>query len=56
MIDINKNNLEYSASPYLRQHADNPVNWQEWKEEILKKAMDRLENFVNKSRSEKLES
>ncbi|AKU16462.1 thioredoxin domain-containing protein [Luteipulveratus mongoliensis] len=24
------NRLEHSLSPYLRQHADNPVDWREW--------------------------
>lgn len=35
MIDFNRNNLDLSSSPYLRQHADNPVYWQEWKPEVL---------------------
>lgn len=30
-----RNNLDTSVSPYLRQHADNPVWWQEWSEEAL---------------------
>jgi len=30
-IDFAKNNLSSSLSPYLRQHKDNPVNWQQWK-------------------------
>ncbi len=34
-MDINRNNLDKASSPYLRQHADNPVHWQEWSEEIL---------------------
>ena len=29
------NRLLYSASPYLRQHADNPVDWYEWGPEAL---------------------
>ncbi len=37
---LSMNNLIYSSSPYLLQHADNPVHWQEWSEEILKKAKD----------------
>lgn len=37
---LSMNNLEYSSSPYLLQHADNPVHWQEWSEEILQKAID----------------
>jgi len=32
------NNLKYSSSPYLQQHADNPVHWQEWSEEVLNRA------------------
>ncbi|QRY25777.1 thioredoxin domain-containing protein [Halobacterium sp. BOL4-2] len=27
-----RNRLDEAASPYLRQHADNPVNWQPWGE------------------------
>jgi len=30
-----RNNLGSSSSPYLRQHADNPVWWQEWSNETL---------------------
>jgi uncharacterized protein YyaL (SSP411 family) len=29
------NRLSQSASPYLRQHADNPVDWHEWGPEAL---------------------
>lgn len=36
------NRLENARSPYLREHADNPVNWFEWGEEALEKA--RIEN------------
>ena len=39
-IDFRRNNLDKSASPYLRQHITNPVWWQEWNEEILKYAKD----------------
>jgi uncharacterized protein len=35
LIDISRNNLEKALSPYLRQHADNPIHWQEWSKEIL---------------------
>lgn len=35
LIDISRNNLDKSLSPYLRQHADNPIHWQEWSKEIL---------------------
>jgi len=30
-----KNNLDRSSSPYLRQHAGNPIWWQEWNSETL---------------------
>ena len=36
------NNLINENSPYLLQHADNPVNWFPWGEEALNKA--RTEN------------
>jgi uncharacterized protein YyaL (SSP411 family) len=29
-IDLSRNNLDRSDSPYLKQHRDNPVWWQEW--------------------------
>ena len=32
------NKLKNSLSPYLLQHADNPVNWYPWGEEALQKA------------------
>lgn len=32
------NRLSQSTSPYLRQHADNPVDWYEWGDEALSKA------------------
>ena len=35
MLEINKNNLSFDLSPYLRQHKDNPVNWQIWSKETL---------------------
>ncbi|MEP6728468.1 MAG: thioredoxin domain-containing protein [Bacteroidota bacterium] len=34
----NQNHLSGASSPYLRQHADNPVNWYEWGEEALTRA------------------
>jgi len=34
------NNLIKSSSPYLKQHAYNPVNWYPWGEEALRKAKD----------------
>lgn len=35
MMDLARNNLDRSSSPYLRQHRDNPVWWQEWGAETL---------------------
>jgi uncharacterized protein YyaL (SSP411 family) len=35
MIEINKNSLSSNLSPYLKQHKDNPVNWQVWSKETL---------------------
>ena len=34
------NNLIHETSPYLLQHADNPVDWYGWNDEALKKAKD----------------
>ena len=31
------NNLINETSPYLLQHADNPVDWYGWNDESLKK-------------------
>ncbi len=33
-----KNHLQHETSPYLLQHADNPVNWYPWGEEAFAKA------------------
>ncbi|MGH8117198.1 MAG: DUF255 domain-containing protein, partial [Rhodanobacteraceae bacterium] len=30
MIDTQHNRLADASSPYLRQHAANPVHWQPW--------------------------
>jgi uncharacterized protein len=35
------NRLAASTSPYLRQHADNPVHWREWTPEALAEASSR---------------
>ena len=35
MINFQRNNLDKSSSPYLQQHKDNPIYWQEWSKEIL---------------------
>ena len=34
------NHLADETSPYLRQHADNPVEWYPWGEEALQRARD----------------
>ncbi|MFN2337247.1 MAG: thioredoxin domain-containing protein, partial [Bacteroidales bacterium] len=34
-INWSENNLDNSSSPYLRQHAGNPIWWQEWSSETL---------------------
>ena len=36
-----RNRLEEEASPYLRQHADNPVDWQPWDGDALAAARER---------------
>jgi uncharacterized protein YyaL (SSP411 family) len=36
-----KNMLALAASPYLRQHADNPVHWQQWSPRVLAEAAER---------------
>ena len=38
MSQINKNVLINDLSPYLRQHKDNPVNWQTWTNETIELA------------------
>ncbi len=35
---MNENRLHSETSPYLRQHADNPVAWQPWDEQALQQA------------------
>ena len=35
------NQLENATSPYLRQHADNPVHWRQWTADALAEAADR---------------
>jgi uncharacterized protein len=32
---IKRNNLDKSLSPYLLQHTDNPIWWQEWSDELI---------------------
>jgi uncharacterized protein YyaL (SSP411 family) len=33
-----QNRLQFATSPYLKEHADNPVDWYEWGDEALNKA------------------
>ena len=35
------NRLARESSPYLLQHADNPVDWWEWSEEAFAEARER---------------
>jgi len=41
VLGLQKNNLDKSSSPYLRQHARNPIWWQEWSSEIIEEAVRR---------------
>lgn len=41
MLDLYRNNLDKSSSPYLRQHVKNPIWWQEWSSEIIEEAVRR---------------
>ncbi|MFD1515359.1 thioredoxin domain-containing protein [Halomarina rubra] len=41
MPDTETNRLADAASPYLRQHADNPVHWQPWDDAALEAARER---------------
>jgi uncharacterized protein YyaL (SSP411 family) len=38
MSVLDRNRLDEEASPYLHQHADNPVNWQPWDQAALEAA------------------
>lgn len=38
MKDFSRNNLDRGPSPYLVQHKNNPIHWQEWKKETLEYA------------------
>ncbi|MDF1733225.1 MAG: DUF255 domain-containing protein, partial [Minwuia sp.] len=37
-LDFARNNLDRETSPYLVQHADNPVHWQGWSQAALDEA------------------
>jgi uncharacterized protein YyaL (SSP411 family) len=38
---LERNRLADAASPYLRQHAENPVHWQPWDDTALTAARER---------------
>jgi uncharacterized protein YyaL (SSP411 family) len=40
-MSASRNRLDDEESPYLRQHADNPVNWQPWDDDALEAARER---------------
>jgi len=37
-MQYNRNNLNNSSSPYLLQHSENPVWWQEWSPDVIRYA------------------
>lgn len=37
-MNFQQNNLQFSTSPYLKQHEKNPVWWQSWNDEVLEYA------------------
>ena len=39
------NRLAQASSPYLKEHADNPVDWYEWGPEALEKAKNENESL-----------
>ncbi len=41
MIHLDRNALDASSSPYLLQHKDDPVHWQEWSTDVLAEAKKR---------------
>ena len=45
MEKFNKNNLSEDLSPYLKQHKNNPVNWQTWSKETLDYAQKKKNQF-----------
>ncbi len=36
--NFKRNNLDKATSPYLLQHKDNPIHWQEWSKDVLEYA------------------
>ncbi|WP_461532070.1 thioredoxin domain-containing protein [Sinomicrobium sp.] len=39
MAEVHANDLVHESSPYLLQHAYNPVRWKAWKSEVLEEAV-----------------
>ena len=37
-MSVTKNQLQFATSPYLQQHAENPVHWVEWSTDALERA------------------
>ena len=46
MINFKSNNLKNSNSPYLKQHADNPINWQVWSNDVLNYAIEKNKMLI----------
>ena len=44
------NRLSHETSPYLLQHAHNPVDWYPWREEAFAKGQKREETHLSLSR------
>ena len=43
------NRLLHETSPYLRQHAHNPVDWYPWGDEALERARSSIDRFSSAS-------
>ena len=43
-MQINKNILSNDLSPYLKQHKDNPVNWQIWSKRNFRILQNKIKN------------
>ena len=45
-MDFHRNNLDKATSPYLWQHKDNPIHWQEWNTQVLDYARAHKKNIL----------
>ena len=45
-LDAEHNRLIFEKSPYLLQHADNPVDWYPWGPEAFEKAMAQISKVI----------